>query len=80
MLQWGATVPNGLVLPKSSGLQVFLWFSGVFLVFPTFQFGISGLQVARVGGWGFVVWGLGACLWFRVWIGGSGFRSGVEVS
>ena len=22
----------------------------------------------------------GACLWFRVWVGGSGFRSGIEVS
>ena len=24
--------------------------------------------------------GFGACLWFRVWVGGSGFGSGVEVS
>ena len=22
----------------------------------------------------------GACLWFRVWVGGLGFRSGIEVS
>ena len=22
----------------------------------------------------------GACLWFRVWVGGSGLRPGVEVS
>ena len=42
---------------------------------------VSGFQVWKVE-FGLKVVGLefGACLWFRVWVGASCFRSGVEAS
>ena len=49
---------------------------------PDLRFRALVFEGFRVPGLGLTVVGLefGACLWFRVWVGGPGFRSEVEGS